>query len=289
MSEDNMQAVIDAARMGVVATKLETVGAVAHYAVPSDHGTILADVNLEAGLAAPLRKRGTVQVLDAVSFNAVLDANADVENHTIYINRDPENPSIVAVMNGNGASGPGWGDFRVELLFRPTQQWKKWKTIDGQLLNQAQFAEFVEDNISDVISPVAAEMMEIAQYFSATRSTDFKSAIRTKDGRVQLQNIENMEAKVGAGETAVPDIITLGISPVYGVPPIKIEARFRYRIEGGKLKLGIKLQRVEDIMAMVVNDMVYGTAGIDGRPAVKGIEPPDGVVMVEGIAPAPTK
>jgi hypothetical protein len=40
-------------------------------------------------------------------------------------------------------------------------------------------------------------------------------------------------------------------------------------------------------MAAVVNDMVTGTVGVEGRPAVVGIDAPQGTVMVEGIAPVP--
>lgn len=288
MSEDNMQAVIDAARLGQPPVKITTVGAKEHWSVPSPQGTALKVIDLEDGLPAPLRKRGCVQVFDAVSFNAILAAN-DGGNATIYINRDIDTPSIVAVLNGNGGNGPGWGDFRAEIVFRFTPQWKKWKTIDGAMLAQVQFAEFVEDNLNDIIDPPGATMLEIAQYLSATRSVDFKSAVRLSSGVIQFQNIESMDAKVGAGQTAIPETITLGIAPVFGLPPFKVEARFRYRIVEGKLKLGVKIQRMEDIMAAVVNDMVVGTVASEGRPAVVGIDAPQGAVIVEGIAPAAMK
>lgn len=282
--EANMEAVIGAARQGVAATRLEIVGTKAHYMLPNVDGASIEVVDLETGLPAPVRKRGTVQVFDAASFNALLTAN-EGGNATIYVNRDVDAPAIVAVMNGNGDTGPGWGDFRVEILFRFTSQWKKWKAIDGKMMPQLAFAEFIEDNLGDVVSPVGAEMLEIAQYLSATRSVDFKSGIRLSDGTIQLTNIESTDAKVGAGQKAVPETISLGIAPVFGLPPFKIDARFRYRIEGGKLQLGIKLQRIEDIMAEVVNDMVVGTLASEGRPAVVGIEAPQGAVMVEGLAP----
>jgi len=289
MSEDNMQAVIDVARASVVATKIETVGSVAIYATPGrDGGVSLQTVSLETGLATPARKRGNVQVFDAASFNAILAAN-EGGNTTIYINRDVDAPAIVAVLNGNGETGPGWGDFRAEIVFRFTPQWKKWKAIDGKMLPQVAFAEFIEENIGDIVSPPGADMMEIAQDLSVKRSVDFKSGVRLQDGRLQFQNIENIEAQVGSGQIGIPQSITLGLAPVYGLPPFKIDARLRYRVEGGKLTLGIKLQRVEDIMAAVVNDMVGGTVASEGRPAVVGIEAAQGAVMVEGIAPGVTK
>lgn len=287
--EQNIQSIIDAARLGAEPKKLDTVGAIQHYSVPQANGSLPVSISLEAGLHAPMRARGNVQVFDAASFNDLLVANDEAGDTTIYINRDATAPAIVAVLNGNGASGPGWGDFRAEIVFRFTPQWKRWTSIDGKMMPQTQFAEFIEDNMADIVTPPGAEMLEIAQYLSATRSVDFKSAIRLSSGQIQFQNLESIDAKVGAGQVAIPETIALGIAPVFGLPPFRVEARFRYRIVDGKLQLGIKLQRVEDIMGAVVNDMVNGTVASEGRPAVKGIEAPDGSIMVEGIAPGTTK
>lgn len=286
---DNIQAVIDAARLGQPAQRLNISGTAAHYVLPHPNGPVPHTINLETGLPAPVRRRGTVQLFDAASLNAIMKANADAGDITIYINRDAESPAIVAVMNGSGERGPGWGDFRAEIDFRFTPQWKRWKAIDGKMLSQLAFAEFVEDNLVDIVTPPGAEMLEIAGYLSATRALDFKSGLRMSDGRVQLTNVESMDAKVGAGQTAVPTTIVLGVAPVFGLPSFSIEARFRYRIDAGKLTLGIKLQRVEDIMAAVVNDMVNGAVATESRPEVVGIVAPKGTVMVEGIAPGVTK
>lgn len=289
MSDDNTQAIIDAARLGFETKKLIANETLAYYAVPKADGVHIETVNIEPGNAVPMRPRGTTQVFDAASFNELLAVNDTAGSTTIYINRDANTPSIVAVLNGNGSTGPGWGDFRAEIVFRFTPQWKRWTSIDGKMMDQSAFAEFVEDNMADIVSPPGAEMLEIAQYLSATRSVDFKSAIRLSSGQIQFQNVESIDAKVGAGQVAIPETITLGIAPVFGLPPFRVEARFRYRVQDGKLRLGIKLQRVEDTMEAVVNDMVNGTLPGEGRPAVKGIEAPSGTVVVEGIAPAPTK
>lgn len=287
--EANMQAVIDAARLSDKAQRIEATSQYATWLHPTVGGPVLTRVDIESGGAAPFRKRGTIQVFDAASFNDILAANHEAGNITIYVNRDVNTPSIVAVMNGNGETGPGWGDFRAEIVFRFTSQWLKWKAIDGKMFGQLAFAEFIEDNLADVVSPAGADMLEIAQELSVKRSVDFKSNIRLQDGRLQFQNIENLEAQVGAGQIAIPPTITLGIAPVFGLPPFKVDARLRYRVENGKLTLGIKMQRVEDIMAAVVNDMVVGTVAQEGRAAVKGIEAPTGAVQVEGLAPAETK
>lgn len=270
MDVDNMQAVIDAARKG---HELKTLSADEHFQViyTPTHGVVTVD--LQKHNAAPFRKYGAVTVFDADSFNALLAANAVPGATTIYINPDAAKPAIVAVINGNGAAGPGFGDFRVSIGFRETPQWAKWKAIDGRLLPQAEFAEFVEDNLADIATPDGATMMEIVTYLQATRSVDFRSGIKLSNGAVQLTNNESIEASVGAGNIAVPDVFEIALSPIFGVQPFKVPARFRYRIEDRRLKLGFKLQRIEDIVSTIIRE-------IDGE-----IDAIEGVTKVWGIAP----
>ena len=68
-------------------------------------------------------------------------------------------------------------------------------------------------------------------------------------------NNEDIQASVGAGNIAVPDVFEIALSPIFGVAPFKVPARFRYRIEDRKLKLGFRLQRIEDVMMQVIRDI----------------------------------
>ena len=273
---NNMEAVINTARQGAVPTKLAEVGTKQWWLVPgiSGHPSGVQTVDTEKAGAIPARKRGAVTVFDAASFNQVLADNGDAGNIAIYIDRDPDAPSVVAILNGNGKAGPGWGDFRVAIEFQPTPQWEKWKGIDGKMLGQVAFAEFVEDNLEDIATPTGATMLEIATYLEATRSTNFRSGIRLSSGEIQFQNLENLEAKVGAGQIAIPETFTLGIAPIFGLPSYEIPVRFRYRLQDGKLTLGIKLQRVETMMGKIIEDVIAqiergaNVSVLDGLPPV---------------------
>lgn len=271
MSDNNLKHVIDVAKEAAAAqTLLTTDTAQAVYLPRGDGGDgQIAIVDMEKHMAVPARKRGSVTVFDAASLNLILAANPG-QKIVVYANRLYPAPCIVAVMNDHGEY-PGWRDHRVNLEFRVTPQWQKWLGIDGKLMSQSEFAEFIEDNLADIAEPAGAEMLEVAQYFSATRDVTFRSAIRLKDGQVQFQNDEKLEAKVGAGNIAVPDTISLGLSPYFGIVPFRVEAKFRYRIRDGKLALGIKLQRVEDIVSHVVAE------------TIKGLVLPDGAILVDGL------
>lgn len=267
-NNNDMQAVIDAAREGVALIPVRPAE------TPLFIGRDGKVVDLRSYLPAPDRKKGTVIVFDAASFNMVLRDNAGAGDVAIYLDRNPERPVIEAVLNGNGKGGPGWGDFRVKIEFRPTPQWAKWKAIDGKLMGQTEFAEFIEDNIADIESPSGAAMLEIATQFQATRVTSFRRAVRLSNGQVQFENVENTEAKVGAGHIDVPETITLRLSPLQGNVPYAVPARFRYRLEDGKLRLGVKLERLDDLMNRVLEDVVAK------------IERSTDISMLDGKAPA---
>src|SRR5258708_1079949 len=124
MDVDNMQAVIDAARAGVDADVLASGPA---YQVIYTHTRGIEHIDLTKYGDAPARKTGTVAGFDALSMNQLVTANAVAGATTVYINPDAEKPAIVAVINGNGAAGPGHADFRASIAFRPTPQWVKWR------------------------------------------------------------------------------------------------------------------------------------------------------------------
>lgn len=254
--DDNIQAIIDAVRTGTEPQELATVGTKKHVLIHNRDTSEVVTVDLEAGLPAPSRKRGSVTVFDAASFNNVIKDNSDAGNVAIYFDRNPNKPSVVAVLNDNGKAGAGWGDFRVNIEFRPTPQWVKWKANDGKLLPQVDFAEFIEENLEDIADPAGATMLEISQQLQLVRSVNFRSKVTLQSGAFAFTHDQDDKASVGAGSIDVPQTFTLGVAPIFGLASYSVPARFRYRIEDGRLKLGYKLQRIETMMAQIVEDVI---------------------------------
>lgn len=245
---NDFQAIIDAARVGVTPPTLRPDVV---YLPQSNKIESLDRFN-----PTPSRKTGTVTCFDAASFNQVLKDNGDAGNVAIYLDRNPDAPSVVAVLNGNGAAGPGWGDFRAKIQFRPTPQWQKWKAQDGKMLPQVTMAEFIEENLEDIADPAGATMLEIASQLQLIRTVNFRSKVTLQSGVFGFQHDQDDKAMVGAGTVDVPQIFTLGIAPIFGLPSYRVPARFRYRVAEGKLTLGYKLQRIETMMAQIVEDLI---------------------------------
>lgn len=271
MEAKGIEAIIDLARDSAVPQVVaRTAGGKIHLLVPGRgvHGNqiVVVDTALDA---QPGRKSGDVSVFDIASLNALMAENTGGDI-SVYVDRDARAPAIVAILNGHGRGGPGWGDHRVSVQFRHTPQWKKWMEIDGKFLSQSEFANFIEDNLPDIRDPAPGDMLEISQFLEITRTTSFKSVTRPKSGVVQFKNESN---DVSASSMELPDTITLFIAPLFGLPPMEVSARFRYRIADGGLKLGVKIQRREEIIAQILEEMVVEIAL------------PPGAVIVEGVAP----
>jgi uncharacterized protein YfdQ (DUF2303 family) len=218
------------------------------------HPATVLEIDAEKGLQNPVRRRGRVTVFDAASLNQIIRDNATAGNCVIYMDRHPDHPSVVAVLNDHGKDGAGWGDYRAVVEFRQTPQWEKWCALDGRLIQQVPFSEFIEENMEDIAEPAGAVMLEIATYLSAVRTVNFRSGVSLQGGLVQLQHDETDEIK--AGTLKIPEVFTLGITPIFGLGSYKVPVRFRYRIADRKLLLGFKLQRRETLMATIVEDVI---------------------------------
>jgi uncharacterized protein YfdQ (DUF2303 family) len=207
-------------------------------------------VDFEKLLPVPRRKRGTVELHDAASLCAFVNEHKTDETH-IYA--DATGFRFVAVINDATAPEPAWADHRAGLTLRQTEEWKRWAGKDNTLMSQEEFAEHIEDGAPEIVKPDAAAMLELAQTFQAKTGVDFKSSSVLQSGERQLTYNEEIKASAGgAGQITVPSIIELSLAAFEGGKKTKILARFRFRIGGGQLRIGYKLDRPEEVLREAV-------------------------------------
>lgn len=222
----------------------------------------------------PRRPSGTTVVYDVDSLKVLW------EKHSLPFSEvfgDPERFVIHAVLNADqGASAaPGFRDHRLELVCKQTPAWLAWNAFDGKMLEQREFAEFIEERVSDIVEPTGADMLELAQSFEATTSAQFKSATVLSSGQRSIQYEETIAAKAGqTGTLEIPKDFVVGLIPFEGMTEgYRVTARFRYRLRNGHLSLGFKLDRPEDVIRNAFLDRcrdaseATGSQVIIGRPA----------------------
>lgn len=217
-----------------IARLAQTVGS----AVPDKEGNPLyaalpEDVrihDLEAYLPAPRRQRGTVVLHDPASFGRFVKGQ-HIPGTMLFAHFN--DASFTAVFNPGDPADPNFGDHRAFLRLRLSRQWKAWASMHKNWKTQHDFAEFLQDQLEDVVEPAAADLLAVAQNLQAKKNVNYKSGINLANGAIQFEYDEQVEAK-GKGFIEVPEVFVIGV-PVYeGGESYRIRVRLRWRITGEK-------------------------------------------------------
>lgn len=217
-------------------------------------------VDLEAYAPAPRRKVGHPTFDRAASLVQYVNAHKG-DGTAIYA----RGQSFVAVLNGHAPADPGWGDHVATFALQPTDAWKAWTAADKAWMEQAEFAEFLEDRLPDIAEPAGGALMDIATSLRVKTAINFQSSVKLANGQVQLTYDEDINAGAGQkGDMAIPEKLLLVIQPFEGTEKEMIEARFRWRIASGKARfhyaLGEAITRVtRHVLEVVGAEIEKGT------------------------------
>ena len=141
-----------------------------------------------------------------------------------------------------GPLAPRACSHRAILQLRESEEFKRWNGMQGELLKQMEFAEFLDENASDIVDPEPSVMIEIARDLEATQGVSFKSSTRLQTGERSLHYETETHTK---GDIKVPTQFTLEIPLFAGEEPVPITASFRFRPRPDGLMLGFVWRRVE--------------------------------------------
>lgn len=169
------------------------------------------------------------------------------------------------------ASAPSTVGSRYEhggkLTLTLTEEAKRWLSLNGKVLSQVAFAEFLEDNHHFVTVPDGARMLEVALTLEATKGYQFKSAMRLKNGDQEIKWVEKTEGKAGKdGELEIPSGFTV-VFPLYeGGEFIELCAKLRYRVNDGAVVFAVTYPDYEKKQRAYVQQIVEK---IEGETGVK--------------------
>lgn len=234
------------------------------WAVPAGVQVVDLHDQLAAQQDRPERRKGTVVVHDHESLSRlVLDLGAQHGATRIYAHLVTDGtPTITAVLNDHekaedGQDVAGWGDHRVTLPVQRTLAWTEWRRHDREMLGQVEFAQHIEDHLQDIAAPDGADLLEMALTFEQTTNAEFRTAVRLDRDTRQLSYVETDDAKAGqSGQIRIPEWITLSIAPFEGSETRMVEARLRTSARDGKLKLGYRIDRPEDVERTALDSLV---------------------------------
>ncbi|MCY1282778.1 hypothetical protein D9M68_341850 [compost metagenome] len=209
---------------------------------------------LEQHLPSPVRIRQRVSVLDAATFIAYVQRFTSPACAVFC--SGPEGRTFTAVLDYHQPGQPAWATHTATYRCPNTVEWGRWKEKDSKRMSQADFAEFIEDNVRDIVqpekearAPSAADMLEISRTLEAKKNICFRQGIRLDNGQVQLTYNEQIDGRAGeTGQLNIPEQFFIGVKPFLGGDAFLVAARFRYRIQEGQLVMWYELIRPDKVL-----------------------------------------
>lgn len=140
---------------------------------------------------------------------------------------------------------------------RSSREWAEWTGIDGKLVGQAEFAQFIQDHISTIGEPSGALLVDICETLVGSTDVQWKSQQLDKNGQRQFVYEEVVNGTAGAKhDLKIPTELTLVLRPFQGSEPIAVNARFRFRLSGGAVALGVKMVEPDRILETAFDAIV---------------------------------
>jgi uncharacterized protein YfdQ (DUF2303 family) len=252
----------------------------------------IATKDVEQLAARPRETRGTAELHDGASFIAYV-TRLHSEATTLWAcPPKPADPvkgtrataaTVTAVFNDHAACDrPGWRDHRATLTVQDDLDWAAWRGMDGKLVGQKDFAQFLLDHAHNIKAPSPARLMPAVLQFQAARNATYESGVNLDNGEIRMSYVEEVKnSGKGRQNVALPQTITLGLYPFAGAveasEAYEVEARVRYKIpaEGGELQIGVKLTRPDFVVQQAWDKLSAEIAA--------GV--PSGVLTLQGVAP----
>lgn len=262
-----------AAQLGAALQKPSTEhGGIAYCTIPA--GYKLQD--LESLLPFPTRKRAEVSITETNSFITYTKKHGSLDDCMIYADIDTEASkfNLVAIINDHGDDQPKWRDFRANYAPKLSVEWARWIGKNRQTMSQTDFATWLEDNLADVANvanmPSGADILAMALGFEANADKRLRSKINLQNGGVQFEFVED-ETKETRTSMKVFERFTLGL-PVFdgSSSAYPLEARLKYRENGGALKFWYELIRPDRVFKTAVNDELTRIKEATGFTVIHG-------------------
>ncbi|APT31902.1 hypothetical protein MCBMB27_02611 [Methylobacterium phyllosphaerae] len=217
---------------------------------------------LEQYRTGPERRKGVATVTTLAAFIDLVNRHKDAGS-VIFAKTDWPKPALTAVIDyHDDKNAPRHGEHRVHYAFPVTVEFQAWIDGNGQKMEQAVFAQFLEDHAAELSSPFDAEVVEFERLFKATfaapnelidlsRSLEIhvgqsvKNSVRLSSGEGEITFAEEHTNRSGE-KIAVPGIFMVQLRAFRDGGPVRIPVRLRYRVQGGAIVWSYQLYRWED-------------------------------------------
>lgn len=235
--------------------------------------------DVEHDLPSPLRKQGYIQIHEVNSFIDVCKRYGSLAACNVYLDVDyaKQNIAAIAIFNdhADGDGVAGWRDHRA--IFKPafSEEWKRWNLHNKIEMTQIKLANFLEDNIADIVPgdklPSGSDVLTFVTKLEETRKVKYGSAINLQNGMVQIEFIEEGDSAT-KGRLELFREFAIGIRPFFNGEGYEIRALLRYRIERntGQITFWYELKRPDRVLEEASKELIETIRSKTGLPIIFG-------------------
>lgn len=227
----------------------------------------------DARASAPRAREGTARHVELDSFVSHVKRFADADS---VVWADPAGPSLTAVLDYHRAGSDGsprWGRHRAVYTCPLSEQWRAWSARDGALFSQDAFADFVEERMRDLAPPAKesdlaqpAKLLEIGRLLRVHAKSTFEREINPTTGEFSMVS----KTEHDKSSTKIPRGFLLQIPIFDAGRPVQIEARLRFKTDGGRPSFSFALVDAQHVLRTGFADVRSAVAEATGLPIFAG-------------------
>jgi hypothetical protein len=296
-SKDILDRIVELGRSSRAAQIIEMMAPEGATGVPSKiHALAIFDENsiniknldpfFEPYRTAPKLRKGTATVTTLESFCALVNRHKD-EHSVIFAKTAWPNPSLTAVIDYHQTDrAPRFGIHRIHYAFPLTDEFKVWMECNGKLIEQRDFALFLEEHAAGLACPLDAECSEYERLFKERFANPIELINLSRSLEIFVGQKIKRQERLQTGERTIvfeaqhtnasgepvdiPGIFMISIAAFMDGSPIRMPARLRYRATGSEIKWGYQLYRPEHWLRAQVQEDLAEAAKATGLPTYEG-------------------
>jgi uncharacterized protein YfdQ (DUF2303 family) len=216
-------------------------------------------------LEIPRKPERLTKLQSEESFIEYVEKNRQ-ETTSVYF--DTENDTFIGVLDDLASDVDLWGHNKAKYTLQHSEEFKAWAPFMNSYQSQRDWIEFLDERADDFIEPSPAEMLTLVRSFRAMKSSEFTHIEHADNGDVELAYSTQT---VPDASTTVPTSIAIEIPIWANERSERLEGRFRYRIDGGRLSIRIHVKGITDIVRQSSDDAVARVSEGLKLPVMRGV------------------
>lgn len=281
--QNNAKSIIEFAKENLEPKMVEA-GGITFAVMPNGQKLVSIKPLLDEYLTRPERKRGVARLTTVQSLIDITNRFKD-GNSAIFVKFGVEGQgeSLTTVFDYNEATpegSPRFGEHMAVYDFPKTEKWKTWLGMSKEKISQIEFANFIEENILDLLAPPSAEdkseaaeniravskklglaiagpekLLELARGLSIFEGAKATNVVNTSSGEIQIEF--TTEHRDASGQRfSPPGLFLIGVQIFEDGPAYRIPVRLRYRLQNGQIAWIYEILNAQQYVRDAITDTV---------------------------------